>query len=83
MKSSRSTPLATGATKLSTVPKALSPARWIWPGLQNHDLNNGYAVFSKSFTLATGPKTARLSITADQAYQKRFILREVISHGRL
>ena len=69
MKSSRSTPLATGATKLSTVPKALSLARWIWPGLQNHDLNNGYAVFRKSFTLVTVPKTARLSVTADQAYR--------------
>jgi len=32
--------------------------------LQNHDLNNGYAMFRKCFTLATVPKTARLSIAA-------------------
>lgn len=69
MKSSKSTPLPSAVTKSSTVPKALTLARWIWPGLQNHDLNNGYALFRKSFTLATVPKTARLSITADQAYR--------------
>jgi hypothetical protein len=37
--------------------------------LQNHDLNNGFAVFRKAFVLETVPKRARLSITADQAYR--------------
>lgn len=51
------------------IPEALTRARWIWPGLQNHDLHNGYALFRKSFELAAVPKRARLAITADQAYR--------------
>ena len=53
----------------SPVPDALKKARWIWPGLQNHDLHNGYALFRKSFELAAVPRHAPLSITADQAYR--------------
>ena len=69
MKSSRSAPPDNGVPKKSLVPQALTRARWIWPGLLNYDLNNGYALFRKSFTLDKIPKQARLSITADQAYR--------------
>lgn len=69
MKSSRSVPPDSAASEKSPVPEALTKARWIWPGLQNHDLNNGYALFRKSFTLEVVPKQASLSVTADQAYR--------------
>ena len=69
MKSSKSVPLDSPFSKKATIPEALTRARWIWPGLQNHDLNNGFAVFRKAFVLVTAPKRARLSITADQAYR--------------
>ncbi len=69
MKSSKSVPPANKSFSNPTIPDALKQARWIWPGLQNHDLNNGYALFRKAFTLDVVPKRARLSITADQAYR--------------
>ena len=69
MKSAKLAPLDAPFPEKSTIPEALKRARWIWPGLQNHDLGNGYALFRKSFTLKTVPKRARLSITADQAYR--------------
>lgn len=44
-------------------------AQWIWPGLQNYDLHNRFAVFRKSFDLPSKPKIAKLCITADQSYR--------------
>jgi hypothetical protein len=46
----------------------LKKARWIWQGLANIDLHNGYALFRKSFTLDAIPSKARIFITADQSY---------------
>ena len=47
----------------------MKKARWIWQGLANIDLHNGYALFRKSFTLDAIPSKARIFITADQSYR--------------
>ncbi len=47
----------------------LKHARWIWPDSPNWDIQNGYALFRKTFILSRLPSTAPLLITADQSYQ--------------
>ena len=69
MKSSKSVLLDNGMPQTSTVPDALKKARWIWQGLANTDLHNGYALFRKSFTLDAIPGKARVLVTADQSYR--------------
>ncbi|CAN5728959.1 hypothetical protein BH09VER1_BH09VER1_39130 [soil metagenome] len=46
-----------------------SESQWIWPDSHNWDIHNSYALFRKSFPLATLPPRAPLFITADQSYQ--------------
>jgi alpha-L-rhamnosidase len=50
-------------------PRAITLARWIWQGLPNTDLHNGYALFRRVFNLSSVPAKARIWITADQAYR--------------
>ncbi len=50
----------------------LSPfahSSWIWPLNHHWNIQNGYALFRKTFTLGNVPASAPLFITADQAYR--------------
>lgn len=57
------------ATPSTCVPEIITKALWIWPDSLCWDLGNCYALFRKSFSLKSLPRSAPLYITADQSYQ--------------
>ncbi|MBC2594473.1 alpha-L-rhamnosidase [Ruficoccus amylovorans] len=48
---------------------AIQDAKWIWPLRMGWDSVNCYALFRKEFNLASLPREALITITADQSYQ--------------
>ena len=76
--------------KYKSIPDAIKKAGWIWPAVRNdprnnhsmpgEDIANSFALFRKTFTLDSVPESARLYITADQAY-RLYINGEYVNAG--
>ncbi len=71
---------AKNASSTRSTPSPFVASKWIWPINPHWDLHNTYALFRKTFDLATLPAKAPLFITADQAYLL-FINGQFVSRG--
>lgn len=64
----------------SEIPESVKKAKWIFASNPENDPTNLYTLYAKTFTLPAAPKTAKLLISADQAY-RLYINGKYVSSG--
>ena len=62
------------------IPDSVKKANWIFASNPEDDPYNLYTLYAKTFTLPSAPKTAKLLISADQAY-RLYINGQYVSSG--